>query len=79
MPHRARCFCERDGVADGDDVTNHPNRVDHPRLRAGIVCVLCTHAKEKGPLVCWRCYRKHDLRNGNPAIERVLDHAEANH
>ncbi len=50
--------------------------LDHPRLRARRSCSLCGGCKDVGPVVCWPCYRKHNLRNGNPEVGRVIDLAE---
>ncbi len=59
-------------------MVNHPNRApqDHPQLRKGELCVLCTKRKDAGPLVCWECYRKHEMRYGNEKVERILDACE---
>jgi hypothetical protein len=50
-----------------------PSMVDHPKLRSSTICQLCGEVKETGLLVCWPCFRVHDLRNGNPGVERALD------
>jgi hypothetical protein len=49
---------------------------DHPLVRAAKHCLLCGDLKDPGTLVCWRCFRKHDLGNGNPEIEQRIDQAE---
>jgi hypothetical protein len=49
---------------------------DHPNLRLFPICFLCQKPKEVGQLVCWLCFRKHRLREGNPEIERQIDAAE---
>jgi hypothetical protein len=48
------------------------SRPDFPSLRRLTTCPLCGGDKPRGLLVCFGCYRKHDIRNGNPAIERLL-------
>jgi hypothetical protein len=48
------------------------SRPDSPSLRRLTTCPLCGGDKPRGLLVCFGCYRKHDMRNGNPAIERLL-------
>lgn len=51
--------------------------MDYPNVRASKICPLCRKDKEQELLVCWACYRKHDLRRGNPAAERLINQAEA--
>lgn len=46
--------------------------IDLPNLRQSKVCVLCNAEKAAGLIVCWDCYRKHELRRGNPTIEARL-------
>ena len=50
--------------------------IDYPRVRAQAVCPLCQSVKESGLLVCWPCYRAHDLRHGNQAAENAIIQAE---
>lgn len=51
---------------------------DYPEIRAGHTCPLCALHKERGLVVCWDCYRKHDFRNGeSPAITARLQRTEA--
>lgn len=42
------------------------------RVRSHPVCPLCYGVKGVGLLVCWRCYRLHQLRNGNPRAEAMI-------
>ncbi len=52
--------------------------VDHLNLRNSTVCPFCRKAKERGLLVCWQCYRAHNMRNGAAQwCERLLDECEA--
>jgi hypothetical protein len=52
--------------------------VDHLNLRNSTVCPFCRKAKERGLLVCWQCYRAHNMRSGAPHwCERLLDECEA--
>lgn len=51
--------------------------LDHPLIRALPSCIVCDDPKEAGNLVCWPCYRKHDMHYGNSAIETALDAIEA--
>jgi hypothetical protein len=51
--------------------------VSHPKLRAICNCPLCERPKDQGTLVCWSCYRAHNMRNGNAALEAWLDQQEA--
>jgi hypothetical protein len=50
---------------------------DHALVRAAKHCLLCGEPKDPGTLVCWPCYRKHDLGNGNSEVEQRLDEAES--
>lgn len=48
--------------------------LDFPKVRAQEVCPLCQATKEAGLLVCWPCYRQHELRYGNPAaLSRIAN------
>ncbi len=51
--------------------------IDHPKIRESEVCPTCQGKKETGLVVCWSCYRKYGLRNGNIEIEQVIDKVEA--
>ena len=51
--------------------------MDHPKLRDKDICMTCSQPKNVGLVVCWSCYRRLDLRNGNPEAERALDAMEA--
>lgn len=54
---------------------------DYPLTRAGAFCPICLGDKAPGLLVCWPCYREHDMRFGDTpnvtalmdAFERVLE------
>jgi hypothetical protein len=48
-------------------------KIDHPKTRAGVVCPVCKTHKTVGLVVCWECYRRHNLRYGNPEIDAILD------
>jgi NMD protein affecting ribosome stability and mRNA decay len=50
--------------------------MDFPRVRASSVCPLCGAEKEAGLVVCWACYREHDMRYGNPEAESAIRAAE---
>ena len=52
--------------------------LDHPHIRALLYCQACDNPKEPQHLLCWRCYRRHDMRYGNAAVEACLDEIEAN-
>ena len=51
--------------------------IDHLNLRNSTVCPFCRNAKERGLVVCWQCYRAHNMRNGVQWCERLLDECEA--
>lgn len=42
------------------------------RVRSHPVCPLCLGVKDAELVVCWRCYRVHGLRNGNPQAEAAI-------
>jgi hypothetical protein len=48
------------------------SRPDFPSLSRLTTCPLCGGAKPRGLLECFGSYRRHDMRNSNPAIERSL-------
>lgn len=54
-------------------------RADYDRydaLRAVRTCPLCNGKKAAGLLVCWPCYRAHNLRNGmRPATQQIIEQA----
>jgi len=50
--------------------------MDYPNVRSSTICPLCGEEKEAGLIVCWACYRKHEVRYGNPEVESLLNHAE---
>ena len=55
-----------------------PTVHDHPLVRKSHTCPLCTQHKGEGGLVCWPCFRKHDMRNGDtPEVRATLDKREA--
>jgi hypothetical protein len=51
-------------------------QIDHPNVRASVVCPLCQGVKDAGLVACWPCYRKNEMRYGNPAAELKIDQAE---
>lgn len=56
--------------------------MDHPLLRASLVCPFCHGAKDTGLVACWPCYRKHDMKFGGGEYqvdrsERILARAAA--
>lgn len=66
---------------DGRCTTTTPSAagpvLDHPRVRASLICPLCNHAKDANLIACWDCYRAHDMRNGlQPATAAIIDNAE---
>ena len=50
-------------------------KIDNMNVRASTRCPLCECYKAVGLVVCWPCYRLHDLRNGNPEAEAKIDRA----
>jgi hypothetical protein len=52
--------------------------LDYPMLRAATDCTICGKPKDRGNIVCWRCYRVHEFRQGeSERIRAILDQAEA--
>jgi hypothetical protein len=52
--------------------------MDYPLTRHAALCPLCDKPKGEGlMLVCWPCYRAHDMRNGNPEVTRRIEAHEA--
>ena len=51
-------------------------RIDHPKIRASMVCPACKGQKAVSLVVCWECYHKTQIRYGNPRIEAILDKIE---
>lgn len=49
---------------------------DHPLVRTSTICPACSGPKDEGLVVCWRDWSFYDMRNGNAAIERLIDAAE---
>jgi len=49
---------------------------DNPRVRASTTCPLCRGAKATGLIACWPCFRRWDMRHGNPNAERVIEGRE---
>lgn len=55
----------------------HPRDfMDYPNVRASEMCPLCHEGKDRDSLVCWSCYRLHDLRYGNRNMEIIIESAE---
>jgi hypothetical protein len=50
--------------------------IDHPAIRELTQCPVCSARKDQGALVCWACFRREDMRRGNPRIEAFLDYRE---
>lgn len=50
--------------------------MDNPKVRAGNVCPLCRGEKALGLVVCWGCYRKYGMRDGNEEAERMIARTE---
>lgn len=50
--------------------------MDYPHVRASTHCPLCQQEKDEGLLICWVCYRLHDLRSGNHEAEIMIKRAE---
>jgi hypothetical protein len=42
--------------------------MDHPNCRASAICPLCGKDKDRGSVVCWPCYSKHNMRRGDSAV-----------
>lgn len=52
--------------------------IAYPLVRASRTCPLCNGRKDDGLIVCWTCYRSHDVRNGlTPSDAAIIGHAEA--
>ena len=50
---------------------------DYGLVRQQLICPLCHNEKADGLLVCWPCYRAHNLRNGiSPVIVHILASVE---
>ena len=63
---------------DRDAEANAPTGTDYPRVRASRTCPLCNDSKDADLIVCWTCYRSHDIRNGlTPSDAAIIGHAEA--
>jgi len=50
---------------------------DFPNVRTSAFCPLCDKHKDDGLLVCWSCYKTHDLRYGNPDAEVLIARVES--
>jgi hypothetical protein len=50
--------------------------IDHPYVRRSLECPLCGCNKPFGLVACWPCYNEHDMRNGNPSAEHMIDGCE---
>lgn len=50
--------------------------LDHPLTRNHVVCPLCGDAKDTGLLTCWPCYRRFNLKYGNPQAEAAIERME---
>jgi hypothetical protein len=46
--------------------------VDFPLVRAQFLCPLCQGEKAAGLLVCWPCFRRCELKYGNPQAEAEI-------
>lgn len=46
--------------------------MDNPRVRMQIICPVCDGSKDRGLVACWPCFRKYDMRNGNPVCEEII-------
>lgn len=47
-------------------------QLDWPVCRASLICPICELDKPKGLIMCWPCYRLHDVRYGISGQSRVL-------
>jgi len=56
-----------------DHVTHYV--IDNQNVRASNRCPLCEGHKDIGLVTCWPCYRRYDLRNGNPEAEAKIEKA----
>ena len=68
----------RDGTGATPKPDNRTVTLDHPLVRASSKCPICPAPKDIGTVLCWRCYRQLDMRNGNPQAEYLLGVAELN-
>jgi hypothetical protein len=50
--------------------------IDNPHIRRSLECPLCGNSKSTGLVVCWPCFRQHDMSNGNPMAEQVIAERE---
>ena len=51
--------------------------LDYPHTREWHVCPICNREKDSGLLVCWTCYRAHNLRNSILGwIAKILNDTE---
>jgi ribosomal protein L37AE/L43A len=51
--------------------------LDYPRIRANTVCPLCAKHKLEHTLVCWPCFRTHNLRQGESVqVATILETVE---
>ena len=50
--------------------------ISHPNIRNSQYCPLCGGIKSNDLVVCWPCYRYHDIRYGNVVIMGVIDQIE---
>lgn len=52
-------------------------QIDYPLIRKECYCPLCNRPKAQGCVVCWGCYREHDMKYGEaPAVTHQLQKAE---
>jgi len=52
--------------------------IDYPHCRNDVVCPVCMTPKDKGPFVCFPCYRYHEVRYGlKPYVKTLIDTQEA--
>ena len=58
------------------DTDTRPAHDRYDALRRTRTCPLCHNHKDAALLVCWTCYRAHDIRNGmQPATAQIIDDA----
>jgi hypothetical protein len=50
---------------------------ERPNVRASGRCPICARQKQSGLLVCWPCWRSHDMKFGNPRVEALIAKREA--
>lgn len=50
---------------------------ERPNVRASGRCPICARQKACGLLVCWPCYRREGLRQGNARCEALIAKREA--